>query len=44
MKVNAPHQNAVNLSATSLTEAQKRLLMKGPLFVPTPSDVKCYEM
>ena len=27
-----------------MTEPQKSLLMKGPTFVPTPSDVNWYEM
>ena len=44
IKANAPDQNAINLSTTTLTEAQKSLLMKGPSFVPTPSDVNWYEM
>ena len=44
IKANAPDQIAINLSTTTLTEAQKNLLMKGLSFVPTPSDVNCYEM
>ena len=44
IKANAPDQNSINLSKCELTEAQKRLLMKGPSFVPTPSDVNWYEM
>ena len=43
IKANAPDQNSINLSKCELTEAQKRLLMKGPSFVPTPSDVNWYE-
>ena len=43
IKANAPDQNTINLSTTTLTEAQKSLLMKGPSFVPTPSDVNWYE-
>ena len=39
IKTNAPDQNAINLSTTTLTEAQKSLLMKGPSFVLTPSNV-----
>ena len=44
IKANAPDQNAINLSTTTLTEAQKSLLMKGLSFVPTPSDVNWHEM
>ena len=44
IKANAPDHNAINLSKCELTEAQKILLMKGPSFVPTPSDVNWYEM
>ena len=43
-KANAPDHNAINLSKCELTEAQKSLLMKGPSFGPTPSDVNWYEM
>ena len=44
IKANAPDHNAINLSKCELTEAQKSLLMKGPSFVPAPSDVNWYEM
>ena len=44
IKANAPDHNAINLSKCELTEAQKILFMKGPSFVPTPSDVNWYEM
>ena len=44
IKPNIPDQNAINLTTTTLTEAQKSLLMKYPSFVPTPSDVNWYEM
>ena len=44
IKANAPDQNAINLSITTLPKAQESLLMKGPSFVPTLSDVNWYEM
>ena len=44
IKATGPDQNAINVSTTTLTEAQKSLLMKGPSFFPTPSDVNWYEM
>ena len=39
IKNNLPDQNAINVSAVSLTTPQKSILKKGPCFVPTPSDV-----
>ena len=39
IKAKGPDQNVINVSTTTLTEAQKSLLMKGPSFFPTPSDV-----
>ena len=39
IKAKGPDQNVINVSTATLTEAQKSLLMKGPSFFPTPSDV-----
>ena len=39
IKQNAPDQNAINLSKTILTEEEKSILIKGPSFVPTPTDI-----
>ena len=44
IKANAPDHNAINLSKSELTEAQKSLLIKGLSFVPTLSDVNWYEI
>ena len=35
-KANVQDQSAINLSTTTLTEAKKSLLMKGPSFVSIP--------
>ena len=43
-KVNAPDQNAINLSSLKLTSPQKYLLSKEPSFVLTPKDVNWYEL
>ena len=44
IKQTAPHQNAINLTSTVLSESQKSLLQKGPSFVPTLSDINWYEV
>ena len=44
IKAKGPDQNVINVSTATLTEAQKSLLMKGPSFFPTPSDVNWQEM
>ena len=43
-KANVQDQSAITLSTTTLTEAKKSLLMKGPSFVSIPSDVNWYEV
>ena len=44
IKQNAPDQNAINLSKTILTEEEKSILIKGPSFVPTPTDINWYDV
>ena len=44
VKETAPDQNSINLTSTELPEPQKSLLQKKPSFVPTPSDINCYEV
>ena len=44
VKETAPDQNAINLTSTELSQPQKSLLQKGSSFVPTPSDINCYEV
>ena len=43
-KETAPDQNAINLTSTELSESQELLLRKRPSFVPTPSEISCYEV
>ena len=39
IKQNTPHQIAINLYNSVLSEEQKLLLKKAPSFVPTPTDI-----
>ena len=44
IKETVPDQNAINLTATELSESQKSLLRKGSSFVPTPSDINWHQV
>ena len=44
IKQNAPDLNAINLSKTILTEEEKSVLIKGPSFVATPTDINWYDV
>ena len=43
-KTTCPDQNAINLSNKDLSHAEQSLLRKGPSFIPTPTDIKWYNL